>query len=1031
MHRMSNQIGRLPLVIAILVVALGGPALAAVPAAPSHLAVEALSATKFRLTWDDNSSNEEWFEIWICPPPSPSIQRCFLIAELPPNTTTYDAWLPLGGCYYFGVVAWNSVGSSGKSNEVRAVFLDEPNLTAQAASADRIELTWQDDSRCEDAYVVLRGVVIPGSPMTRLTAIASLPPDTATYTDTTVVQGETYLYRMLVSEAETDETYSNVVKVIAYAPESLVATPVTATRIDLSWEDGLANEDGFTIVRSASNFLTGQWGAWLTVADVPANTTDYSDMSVAAGTVYRYRVRAYEGDGLSAWSNTASAMAVDMPPSSPTNLTASRVSSSRIDLAWQDNAINETGFKIERKPQGGSFGQIATVGADVTTYSSTGLGSATTYCYRVRAYNDGGSSAYSNESCATTSSVPPAGPSNLEAVAAAVDRIEITWVDNSTDEIGFKIGREAADEGFSQIAVVGANTTSYSSMGLSPGTQYCYLVLAYNAAGNSNPSNKACKMTLTGGGPPDDVPDAPGNLNAVADSASRIDLSWNDNSDNEAGFCIERRPQGGSYAQIAVVVADTTGYADTDVGASTTYCYRVRAYNSAGDSAYCEEACAMTTGVVPNAPSGLNAAAVSSSRIDLSWSDNSNDETGFKIERRDDGGYVQIVMLGANVADYADTGVTSGTTYCYRVRACNTTGDSGYCAEACAIALAPNLVASAAGSTRIELDWNDPLTHEDGYTVQRRTYQAGAGWEGWVGIATVGPSVTNYEDTAIVSEGLYQYRVRAYTSNAESAWSNTVTASATDLPPAAPSGLIAVAVSSMQIDLAWQDNADTEEGFKIERAVSGGPFAEIGEVGANVTGYSDPGRTVDTTYCYRVCSFNAGGASSASNDACATTADETPPTPDPLSWSVPPHAIGTESVTMEAATATDPSGVEYYFEETTGNSGGDDSGWQSSPTYIDTGLEPGTEYCYRVAARDQSFFANQTDWSSLGCTSTGIAGDINGDGVMNLIDVLMLYRYVEGVLELTPDELARSDIDGDGDVDGDDALALAGIVFAS
>ena len=179
-----------------------------------------------------------------------------------------------------------------------------------------------------------------------------------------------------------------------------------------------------------------------------------------------------------------------------------------------------------------------------------------------------------------------------------------------------------------------------------------------------------------------------------------------------------------------------------------------------------------------------------------------------------------------------------------------------------------------------------------------------------------------------------------------------------------------------------------------------------------------------------MCAFNAGGASSASNDACATTVDETPPAPDPLPWSVPPHAIGTELVTMEAATVTDPSGVEYYFEETTGNPGGDDSGWQSSPTYTDTGLESGTEYCYRVAARDQSFFANQTDWSSLGCTSTGITGDINGDGAMNLIDVLMLYRYVEGALGLTADVLARSDIDGDGDVDGDDALALAGIVFA-
>ena len=1034
MHKIGCSVGRLLSIIAILLLAFGRPALAAAPAAPSHLTVVALSATEFQLTWHDNSYNEERFGVWICPPPSPFLKRCTMIAELPPNTTTYNAPLPLGGCYFFHVCAGNANGWSEGSNEVAAVFLDVPSLTAQAASANRIELAWQDDSRCESGYVIQRGIVIPGSIATRLMQLESLPPNTATYTDTTMAQGETYLYRVLVfyEETRTVEKLSNIVSIIAYAPENLRATPVTAGRIDLTWDDGLANEDGYTLVRSAYSFLTG-WGAWLSVCDVPADTTSYSDIGVVAGTLYRYRVRAYMGNALSAWSNTASAMAVNVPPSSPTNLTANRISSSRIDLVWQDSAINETGFKIERKPPGGSYGQVAQVGADTTTYSNTGLDPATAYCYRVRAYNSAGNSAYSNEACATTSAVPPIEPSYLAIAAVTSDQIDITWADNSDDEIGFKIGRrKPEDRAFVQIAVVGANTTAYSSTGLNPGAQYCYLVLAYNAAGNSDPSNEACATTLAGGGPLVSAPNAPDTLSAVAPSASRIDLSWNDTSDDEAGFYIERKPETGSYDQIAVVVADAMSYADTDVSASSTYCYRVRAYNSAGESAYCDEACAATWGVVPNAPDNLDASSVSSSRTDLTWQDASSNETGFRIERRPQGGsYTQIAMVTANVAGYVDTGLSAGAMYCYRVRAYNATGDSGYCAEACAIALAPNLAASAAGSTRIDLSWNDALTYEDGYAVQRRTYQAGAGWQGWVGIATVGPSVTNYADTAIASGGLYQYRVRAYTSNAESAWSNTATASATDLPPTAPSHSTAVAVSSTQVDLEWQDNADTEEGFKIERAVGGGAFAQICVVGANVTGYSDPGRTVDTRYCYRVRAFNAGGDSDASNEACAMTADNTPPDPDPMTWDVAPHAVGPESVAMEATAASDPSGVEYYFEETSGNPGGDDSGWQGNPTFADTGLTPGTEYCYRVTARDQSLFPNQTGWSSLVCASTGTLGDINGDGVVDLIDVLMLYRHTRGVLALTLGQLAAADIDGDGDVDLADAEALAGIVFSS
>jgi hypothetical protein len=93
------------------------------------------------------------------------------------------------------------------------------------------------------------------------------------------------------------------------------------------------------------------------------------------------------------------------PPAAPSGLTATAVSSSQINLAWTDNANNETGFKIERKTgAGGTYSQIATTGANATTYNNTGLAASTTYFYRVRANNASGDSAYSNEASATTQS---------------------------------------------------------------------------------------------------------------------------------------------------------------------------------------------------------------------------------------------------------------------------------------------------------------------------------------------------------------------------------------------------------------------------------------------------------------------------------------------------------------------------------------------------------------------------------------------------------------------------------------------------
>ncbi|HIJ73521.1 MAG TPA: hypothetical protein HPP83_05400 [Candidatus Hydrogenedentes bacterium] len=93
------------------------------------------------------------------------------------------------------------------------------------------------------------------------------------------------------------------------------------------------------------------------------------------------------------------------PPNAPTNLSATGVSDTQVDLVWTDNATDETGFKIERSSTSGSgYGQIGTNPADDTTYSDTGLSKGTVYWYRVRAYNAGGDSAYSNEDDGTTTS---------------------------------------------------------------------------------------------------------------------------------------------------------------------------------------------------------------------------------------------------------------------------------------------------------------------------------------------------------------------------------------------------------------------------------------------------------------------------------------------------------------------------------------------------------------------------------------------------------------------------------------------------
>src|SRR5204863_5014203 len=105
---------------------------------------------------------------------------------------------------------------------------------------------------------------------------------------------------------------------------------------------------------------------------------------------------------------------------------------SQINLSWTDNASNEDGFQIERSLDGVSFSPLASVAANVTIYSDTGLNAATAYSYRVRAYNASGNSDYSNASSATTAAALPAAPSALTAVAASSSRIDVGWTDNAS-----------------------------------------------------------------------------------------------------------------------------------------------------------------------------------------------------------------------------------------------------------------------------------------------------------------------------------------------------------------------------------------------------------------------------------------------------------------------------------------------------------------------------------------------------------------------------------------------------------------------
>ena len=548
----------------------------------------------------------------------------------------------------------------------------------------------------------------------------------------------------------------------------------------------------------------------------------------------------------------------------PANLTAAANCSSQITLSWADNASNEDGHRIQQSTDGTNFADIATLQANVNTYSVTNLSTSTTYYYRVLAFNGLGDTTPSNSANATTPAVSSTEPSNLTTTTTSNSRITLNWTDNICSELGFKVERSSDGVDFTQIATVAPNVTKYLDTGLLTSTTYYYRARAYTDAGDSNYSNVAVGVT----GPP--PPPPPSGLSATAVSATQIDLSWTDNSNDEDSFRIYRSSDGISFFWYLTAGANATTFSDTGRTASTTYYYRVTAHNSGGESPKSNTASA-TTFPPPAAPSNLTATAISSSRIDLSWTDNSNDEDGFKIYRSTDNvNFTFYATMAANVTTRSNTSLSSSTTYYYRVLAYNLGGTSAYSnvasATTFAIPAAPtNLSATAVSSSRIDLSWTDNATDESGFKIYRSTDGVTFIW-----YYTPGANATSFSDTGRTASTTYHYRLLAYNANGNSGFSNTVSAT-TFGPPSAPSNLTATAISSSRIDLAWIDNSTDEDGFKIYRSTDNVNFAFYATVGANVTTRSNTSLSGSTTYYYRVFAYNSGGNSANSNVASATT----------------------------------------------------------------------------------------------------------------------------------------------------------------
>lgn len=573
----------------------------------------------------------------------------------------------------------------------------------------------------------------------------------------------TYRYRLSIDN-EKYKGFSNISKPVArlLAPSNLQCVPVDSGRIDLSWNLPSKGNFALKIEKRIDS------GSYYTIAVLDSNITTYSDTEgILPNKYYYYRITAYDENGNSASSPVYSIYTG--PPSSASNLRLEITSTNKITLNWKDSSSNESGFRVERKVDTGNFVPIATLPANTTSYADNSVNSQSTYTYRVIPFNSAGdASSYTNEVSCTTS-ILKAPPGSLTVIPLSPTEIELSWRYAGSASYSTIIERRTEDsDTWEMITTLASGYTNYRDTDLLPNTQYFYRVrtnLANRVYSKPYPEKSEGIGAYT-------YLETPENLTSAWTASGFVKLSWKYESWGESEIIIERKTGNGRFIEIGRQDADKTVWYDYDTDPETDYTYRIMAVNAHNRSEYSNES--SVDGISFKAPEDLKATIVSSTEIILSWTDMTEDESGFRVEMKEGNSenWKRVVSLSKNTTSCTIKELKPDTLYYFRVVAEKSAYRFEVYSEEIQVLMkslsAPSsLVVKAVSSNQVILEWKDNSDDEEGFVIERKSSNGD-----FAEIARVGKNISKFTDKQLYANTTYYYRVRGYDKNIYTDYTN-------------------------------------------------------------------------------------------------------------------------------------------------------------------------------------------------------------------------------------------------------------------